>query len=132
MENCRFINELSKNGDKILNTLMAKDIDESLENEIFEYVLYCLKNSKGEGDDSFYKFYESIFLHKFEGPFYLLKKEEFLNEEIENHINDSDFNKLKRIFTLKYRLLRLEGYDKEEIAKLLSKYHSKINLNDIE
>ncbi len=136
LENYIYINELSKNSLKIINTLMKKGLSESLENDIFEYCLYYLKNSNANmnSDNSnnnlLLKFYENIFLHKFEGPYYLLKKEEFLNSEIEKHENDKDWDKLKRLLLLKYRLLKLEGYDKEEISKLLSKYHLKININD--
>lgn len=138
LENYIYIKELSKNSLKIINTLMKKDLSESLENDIFEYCLYYLKNFdryKNDTNDNsnnnlLLKFYENIFLHKFEGPYYLLKKEEFLNSEIEKHENNKDSDKLKRLLLLKYRLLKLEGYDKEEISKLLSKYHLKININD--
>lgn len=135
LENYIYIKELSKNSLKIINTLMKKDLSESLEHDIFEYCLYYLKNSNANMNSDYInnpllKFYENIFLHKFEGPYYLLKKEEFLNSEIEKHENEKEADKLKRLLLLKYRLLKIEGYDKEEISKLLSKYHLKININD--
>ncbi|WP_295722658.1 SWIM zinc finger domain-containing protein [uncultured Methanobrevibacter sp.] len=129
LENYTDINELSKNSLKIINTLMKKDLSESLENEIFEYSLCYLKNSN-TNNNMLLKFYENIFLHKFEGPYYLLKKEEFLNSEIEKNEKNDNLNRLKTLLLLKYRLLKLEGYNEEEISKLLSEYHLKLNMND--
>lgn len=127
-DNSPYINELTINATKIIKSLMKNDIGENLENKIFNFVLHCLKNYKTR-DNPFYNYYESIFLHKFEGPYYLLKKEEFLNTSIKTLKNDNNIDKLKTILILKYKLLRLEGRE-EDIKNILSEYHL-INQEDI-